>query len=83
MLSIYMDVATFDAGGGFADDVTSYLDFARSAKPIKADNEVLRPGDPERRRRAAYLADGIPLEDTTWTSLVDLAGQYQVRIPEA
>lgn len=83
MLSIYMDVATFDAGGGFADDVARYLGFARSAKPIDPNGEVLMPGDPERTRRDTYLANGIPLEDTTWNSLVDLAEQYQVRIPEA
>lgn len=83
MLSIYMDVATFDAGGGFADDVAHYLGFARSAKPIDPDGEVLMPGDPERNRREKYLADGIPLEDTTWSSLVNLAEQYQIRVPAA
>ena len=83
MLSIYMDAAAFDAGGEFADDVTRYLDFARSAKPIDPKGEVLMPGDPERRRRDDYLANGIPLEDTTWKSLVDLAEQYQIRVPEA
>ena len=73
MLSIYMDVATFDSGGGFADEVAQYLDFARSARPIDPDKPVLLPGEPERQSRADFAANGIPLQDTTWRSLVDTA----------
>lgn len=82
MLSIYMQVSAFEAGNGFADDVARYLDFAQSAKPIDPNAPVLMPGEPERNRRDDYLANGIPLEDTTWNSLTDLAEQYQIRVPE-
>ena len=82
MLSIYMDAATFDAGGGFAHEVANYLDFARSARPIDPAVTVMMPGDPERQRREDRLANGIPLEETTWRSLVDVAENLQVRVPQ-
>ena len=81
MLSIYMDVATFDAGGGFAEEVKRYLDFARSAKPINPGAPLMMPGDPERRKRRAYEADGIPLEDTTWRSLLETADFVGINRP--
>jgi uncharacterized oxidoreductase len=81
-LAIYIDSATFAAGGGFADEVADYLDFARSARPVDPDGKVLMPGDPERQRREDRLANGIPLEDTTWRSLVDVGEKLQVRAPQ-
>jgi uncharacterized oxidoreductase len=71
MLSIYLSLETFDRGGGFADDVTRYIDYVRSAKPINPDEPVLAPGDKERAVKAERLANGIPLSDDAW---VDITG---------
>jgi len=81
MLSIYMNVPTFDAGGGFAAEVARYLDFAQSAKPIDPNAPVMMPGEPERRKRDAYEANGIPLEDTTWRSLLETADLVDINRP--
>lgn len=78
MLSIYLTPEAFDTEGGFADEVKRYIDFVKSAKPAEPDGEVLVPGEPERRARAARERDGVPLADETWRSIVAAARQAGV-----
>ena len=73
MLSIYMDIAAFDAGDGFAAEVARYIDFAKSARPLAPDGDVLMPGEPEQRNREQRGAAGIPLQDSAWQSIVETA----------
>lgn len=73
MLSIYMDPAAFDAAGFFPEEVRRYLDFVKSARPAEAGGEVLLPGEPEQRSRAKRLAEGIPLPDDAWNSILATA----------
>lgn len=69
MLSIYIDPEVMDADGFFPRDVTRYLEFFRSAKPIENGGEVLYPGEPEQRKRADRGANGIPISDETWGAI--------------
>ena len=71
MLSIYMTADVFSTDGFFATEVKQYVDFFKSAKPAVPDGEVLVPGEPERRRREARLAEGIPLPDDAWQAILD------------
>ena len=73
MLSIYLSLETFDRGGGFADDVTRYIDYVKSAKPIDPDAPVLVPGDKERQVKAERLANGIPLSKDAWLDITGAA----------
>ena len=52
----------------------------RAVPPAPGFSEVLAPGDPERRTRAARLRDGIPVADDIWESLVELATSLNVAI---
>ncbi len=69
MLSIYLTPEAFGAADGFADEVRTYVDFFKSARPAVEGGEVLVPGEPERRTRAARLADGIPIPEPTWQAI--------------
>ena len=73
MLSIFMDTAQFQLGGGFAAEVERFIDFAKSARPTERDGEVLMPGDPERRYREQRGRDGIPLPDRAWEAISQAA----------
>lgn len=73
MLSIYMSVALFDAGGGFAEEMKRYVEFVKSARPATSGGEVLVPGEPEQRSRAKREADGVPLPDDVWNSILATA----------
>lgn len=50
--------------------------------PAAGVEEVLIPGDPELQARALRLREGIPIPDTLWRELVDLAASLGVSIPE-
>ena len=73
MLSIYLSRAAFQAGDGFAAEARQYIDYVKSAKPVEPDGEVLMPGEPEDRKRAQHLRDGVPLQDQVWESILATA----------
>ena len=54
-------------------EVTSYIDYLKSSARAPGFSEILVPGEPEERTRSQRLETGIPLDDTTWQSLVESA----------
>ena len=83
MLSIYLDPQTVDTEKTFAAEVSQYVDFIKSAKAVTPDGEVLLPGEPERRKEAHRLAEGIELPERTWSEILaaaESAGLDQARI---
>lgn len=69
MLSIYIDPKVLDPEGFFPADVTRYLAYFKTAKPIEEGGEVLVPGEPEQRRRAERGETGLPIPKQTWTAI--------------
>ena len=72
MLSIYLAPAGFDAAH-FATAVREYVDYVKSSRPATPGGEVVIPGEPEERARAARLAGGIPLQARTWEAIIATA----------
>ncbi|MSP80453.1 MAG: malate dehydrogenase, partial [Rhodospirillales bacterium] len=70
MLSIYLKPEAFDRTGGFAAEVREYLRFFKGARPLKAGDEVLAPGEPELKVRALREAQGIPLAEEAWHNIL-------------
>ena len=68
MLSIYLDPQKF-AGGDFDARARAYADYVKASRPVSPGEEVLVPGEPEARNRAARLANGVPLQAQTWEAL--------------
>ncbi|MBN8920020.1 MAG: Ldh family oxidoreductase, partial [Rhizobiales bacterium] len=81
MLSFYVDPKVLDPNDFFSTDVTRYIAYLKSSQPVKAGGEVLIPGEPEARTRAARLRDGIDIPDDTWTAIVATARQVGVEPP--
>ena len=52
----------------------------RAVRPATGFEEVLIPGDLEKRTRIIRERDGIPIADDTWQSIVDLAGSLGVTV---
>jgi uncharacterized oxidoreductase len=78
MLSLYIDPAVVDPETLFPADVARYIAYFKSARPATAGGEVLIPGEPEERTRRQRLAEGVPLPDDTWASIVNAARQAGV-----
>lgn len=73
MLSIFIDPKVYDRDHVVLAEARRLVDWVKASPPADPAQPVLGPGDVERRTRAARLADGIPLDDKTWSDLVDAA----------
>ncbi|MFI5011391.1 MAG: malate/lactate/ureidoglycolate dehydrogenase [Hyphomicrobiales bacterium] len=80
MLSIFIDPARIDASDFFPSEITRYLAFVKSAKPIEPGGEVLVPGEPEERARKERMAKGVPLPLDTWAAITGAA--REIGVPE-
>jgi LDH2 family malate/lactate/ureidoglycolate dehydrogenase len=58
-----IDVAALRPVEEFLAQVDAFLDAVKSARPASGYDEVLLPGEIERRNHAAAVRDGIPLHD--------------------
>ena len=73
MLSIFIAPAVYDANGGVLHEAARFIEFVKASPPLKPGEPVKAPGDVERATRKQRLANGIPIDDTTWADLVAAA----------
>ena len=78
MLAFYIDPKMVDPAQVFDAEITRYTDFIRQTKPVTGVDQVLIPGDPERKTRAERTRNGIPLPDDTWAAIVNTAREVGV-----
>ena len=71
-------------GGGehFAREVLDLVRFIRDCPRVAGVDEILLPGDPERKTAAKRQAEGIPLDDGNWKQLLQLAEKLHVSPPQ-
>lgn len=69
MFSIYVDPQRVDPEQLLPAEMSRFLAYVKSARPIDASEPVLLPGEPEARRRAERLKNGIPLTTETCETL--------------
>ena len=73
MLMFVLNPAATGNAEGFQDEVTAMVNYLHEATPAAGTDKVRIPGDPERETRARRLADGIPLDGSSWRSITDAA----------
>jgi len=78
MLSIIIDPEAMGGTAMFEDEVETFIGWVKSARPQAGVAEVLAPGEPERQRRADRQKNGVPIDDTTWKQLIEVA--HKVRL---
>jgi uncharacterized oxidoreductase len=78
MLAFYVDPKVVDTSNVFDGEVSRYVDFIRETKPVAGVEQVLIPGDPERKTRAERTRNGVPLPDDTWAAIVNTAREVGV-----
>jgi len=78
MLAFYVDPKMIDTSNFFDAEVSRYVDFIRASRPAAGVDQVLIPGDPERKTRAERTRDGVPLPDDTWAAIVNTARELGV-----
>jgi uncharacterized oxidoreductase len=78
---LLIDPARFGGSDHFQSEVQQLVEYVKSCPRIDGCEEIILPGDPERRLAAARLRDGIFLDDENWNALVKLAGTLGVATP--
>src|ERR1700757_1793297 len=78
MLAFCIDPKVVDPAHFFDGEITRYTDFIRATRPVAGVDQVLIPGDPERKTRAERSKNGIPLPDETWMAIVNTARELGV-----
>jgi uncharacterized oxidoreductase len=78
MLSIYIAPDVYDAQGSVAAEVARFLAWVKASPPRQAGVPVLLPGEIERRTRAERTAQGIPVDEKTWSDLIAAAASVGI-----
>jgi len=73
MLTILLDPNRLADGGVFTSELRACLDWVTASPPQAGVDRVRIAGEPERETRAKRLAEGIPVDATTWAQLLDAA----------
>jgi LDH2 family malate/lactate/ureidoglycolate dehydrogenase len=79
---IAIDITCFTALETFMAQTELQIDAVEGSRPASGVDEVLLPGTPELRNRAAREATGIPLADSTVADLVALAARHGLAAPQ-
>ncbi|MGE3805684.1 MAG: Ldh family oxidoreductase [Gemmataceae bacterium] len=77
------DIDLFAGSEHFLSEVSEIASDVKTCPRAEGINEILLPGEPERKAKAARLASGIPLDDGTWGQLSDVAKKLKVELPAA
>ncbi len=70
MLSILMDPAAFGDPAAIAEEAAAFGAYVKASPPAPGVEEVLLPGEPERRSRAERQQAGIPIDPMTVEQIV-------------
>ena len=75
MLSIVIDAGRLGTASNLAKEAEAFVDWVRASPAMAGVDKVRMPGEPEEEHRAARGRDGIPIDPTTWSEIVDAAAQ--------
>ena len=78
---IVLRIETFRALSAFFGEAQAYADFFKSVRPAPGFDEVMLPGEPEAFTAAERRANGIPVDEVTWSNLVEAAAEVGVAAP--
>jgi len=76
-----IDIARFMPVEEFEERVARLVEIMKSTPPAKGFDEVLVPGEPEKRIEARRRVEGIPIPDGNWKDLTDAARRWRVDFP--
>lgn len=73
-----VDTGAFTPTDEFGQRVDSMIDRVKAVPPAEGFDEVLVPGEPERRERERRERSGVPVAETTWEALQRTARELGV-----
>ena len=79
MLTFVLDPARMASRDFMDAEIDGLVAWVKSSAAIDPAAPVLVAGEPERIARARRVAEGIPIDDTTWGEILEAAARLQVR----
>ncbi len=73
MLSFVIDPARISGCGAMAEEIAAITRYVTASPPLRSDEPVLVPGDPERLMRRERMRCGVPVDAETWREIVAAA----------
>ncbi|MBI5716384.1 MAG: malate/lactate/ureidoglycolate dehydrogenase [Burkholderiales bacterium] len=73
MLSVIIDPRALHGSDGWEAAAEEFVAALLQIRPREGHERVLLAGEPERRMRAERLAQGLPVDGTTWQQILDAA----------
>jgi uncharacterized oxidoreductase len=73
MLSIYLDSSFFQKDADFAAEIQRFIAYVKSSAKATPTGDILMPGEIEDRTKSQRSREGIEIDTTTWTQLVETA----------
>lgn len=75
MLTIIVDPSRLGETGALYTEIDDFIRHVKASPPAPDVEEVMVPGDPERKSTRVRLAEGLPVDDQTWEEMVQSAIQ--------
>ena len=72
------NVAAFRDLNTFKAEVTDFANYLKATPPAEGFKEVYYPGEVEHLKEKDRRANGVPIEDATWTRLRDMAAGFGI-----
>ena len=72
-------VEEFQSLNTFYDKIDELIALVKSTPCAPGFNEILLPGESGRRREALHLKEGVDVDQNTWSGLIDLAAELNVK----
>jgi uncharacterized oxidoreductase len=82
MLTILFDPAKLSEGAMFGSAMQGFIDWVKASPPQPGVDRVRLAGEPEREMRAIRIAEGVPVDATTWNDILKAAGRLNVNPAE-
>ncbi len=76
-----IDIRRFLPLDDFNDRIGKLVSMMKSSAPGSGFDEVLVPGEPEKRIEQQRLSEGIPIAEGNWQDLVEAAARLRVALP--
>ena len=78
MLTIIIDPKRLGTGDVFGRETTAFLESLRKSPVAPGFDKVRIAGEPERETRAKREREGIPVDDNTWTEILNAAEKLKL-----
>jgi hydroxycarboxylate dehydrogenase B len=73
MLTIIFDPSKLAGTHSYLAEIDRLVDWVKASPPAQGTDRVLVAGEPERERRVRFGREGIAIDQTTWTQILDAA----------